>query len=87
MNKKLSRRTALKSFAGSTAAVGISLNSKPLAEADEKKGALKGNIRHSVCKWCYGSIGLEKLAKKAANLGMESVELLDPPDFPTMRKH
>ena len=30
---------------------------------------------------------MEKLAKKAASLGMESVELLDPPDFPTMRKH
>jgi hydroxypyruvate isomerase len=30
---------------------------------------------------------LEKLAAKAASLGMESVELLDPSDFPTMRKH
>jgi len=87
MNKKFSRRTAIKSFAGSTTAVGITLNSKSLVGAtEEKKNKLKGNIRHSVCKWCYGSIGLEKLAKKAASLGMESVELLDPPDFPTMRK-
>ena len=82
---KFSRRTALKSIAGSTAAVGAALTLPARGHATE--GKVKGNIRHSVCKWCYGSTGLEKLAAKAASLGMESVELLDPPDFPTMRKH
>jgi hypothetical protein len=37
MNKKFSRRTAIKSFAGSTAAVGITLNAKSLAGATEEK--------------------------------------------------
>ena len=82
---KFSRRTALKSIAGSTAAVGAALATPTRGQAAE--GKVKGNIRHSVCKWCYGSTGLEKLAAKAASLGMESVELLDPSDFPTMRKH
>ena len=82
---QFSRRTALKSIAGSTAAVGAALPAPALGQAAE--GKVKGNIRHSVCKWCYGSTGLEKLAAKAASLGMESVELLDPSDFPTMRKH
>ena len=87
MNNSLSRRSAIKSIVGTTAAVGATINAKPLLQAAEKKDKLEGNIRHSVCKWCYGSIGLEKLAAKAASLGMESVELLDPPDFPTMQKH
>ena len=82
---QFSRRTALKSIAGSTAAVGAALTLPARGHATE--GKVKGNIRHSVCKWCYGSTGLEKLAAKAASLGMESVELLDPSDFPTMRKH
>ena len=82
---KFSRRTAFKSIAGSTAAVGAALTLPARGHAAE--GKVKGNIRHSVCKWCYGSTGLEKLAAKAASLGMESVELLDPSDFPTMRKH
>ncbi len=82
---KFSRRTALKSVAGGTAAVGAALTLPVRGQAVE--GKVKGNIRHSVCKWCYGSTGLEKLAAKAASLGMESVELLDPSDFPTMRKH
>ena len=85
MKKKLSRRSAFKSIAGSTAAVGVVLTGPVRGQAAESK--VKGNIRHSVCKWCYGSTGLEKLAAKAASLGMESVELLDPSDFPTMRKH
>ena len=82
---QFSRRTALKSIAGGTAAVGAVLTLPARGQAAE--GKVKGNIRHSVCKWCYGSTGLEKLAAKAASLGMESVELLDPSDFPTMRKH
>ena len=87
MNQSFSRRSALKTIAGSTAAVGAALTTSSLGQAAEGNDKLKGNIRHSVCKWCYGSIGLDKLAAKAASLGMESVELLDPPDFPTMRKH
>ena len=87
MNQSFSRRSALKTIAGSTAAVGAALTTPSLGQAAEGNDKLKGNIRHSVCKWCYGSVGLDKLAAKAASLGMESVELLDPPDFPTMRKH
>ena len=87
MNQSFSRRSALKTIAGSTAAVGAALTTPSLGQAAKGNDKLKGNIRHSVCKWCYGSIGLDKLAAKAASLGMESVELLDPPDFPTMRKH
>ena len=84
-SSKFSRRTALKSIAGSTAAVGAVLSTPSLGQAAE--GKVKGNIRHSVCKWCYGSTGLEKLAAKAASLGMESVELLNPPEFATVQKH
>ena len=87
MIQSFSRRSALKTIAGSTAAVGAALTTPSLGQAAEGNDKLKGNIRHSVCKWCYGSSGLDKLAAKAASLGMESVELLDPPDFPTMRKH
>ncbi len=84
-SSKFSRRTALKSIAGGTAAVGAVLTTPSLGQAAE--GKVKGNIRHSVCKWCYGSTGLEKLAAKAASLGMESVELLNPPEFATVQKH
>jgi hydroxypyruvate isomerase len=36
----------------------------------------KGNIKQSVCRWCYAKIGLPKLAEEAAKMGYKSVELL-----------
>lgn len=44
-------------------------------------------IRHSVCRWCYDDMPLEDLCSAARGMGLESVELLMPADFPTLRKH
>jgi len=44
-------------------------------------------IRHSVCKWCYKDIPLEDFAIAAKEMGIESIELLNPSDFPTLKKH
>lgn len=51
------------------------------------QGAAAGKVRHSVCKWCYKDIPLETMCAAAKEIGLESVELLDPPDFATLRKH
>src|SRR5689334_771863 len=37
---------------------------------------LKGNINHSVCRWCYNNMSLEELVDVAKSLGIGSVELL-----------
>ncbi len=55
-----------------------------LAAADK---AAAGKVRHSVCRWCYKSIPLETLCLAAKDIGLESIELLDPPDFATVKKH
>jgi hypothetical protein len=56
-----------------------------LAAAD--KAAAGGRVRHSVCKWCYKTIPLEDMCIAAKEIGLESIELLDPADFATMKKH
>jgi hydroxypyruvate isomerase len=48
---------------------------------------LKGNIHHSVCQWCYDSIPLADLAKAAKTLGISSVELLTPDQWPIVINH
>ncbi len=48
---------------------------------------LKRNIRHSACRWCYGRISLERLCAAGRQMGLVAVDLLDPPDFATVRKH
>ena len=55
-----------------------------LSAAEKAAG---GKVRHSVCKWCYKDIPLEDMCLAAKEIGLESIELLNPPDFATMKKH
>jgi hydroxypyruvate isomerase len=65
---RLSRRSLLAAAgAGVLAAAG---------RADEPEPKAKGRIKQSVCRWCYGSIPLEKLALAAKKMGFQSIELL-----------
>jgi hydroxypyruvate isomerase len=86
----MSRRTALTRIAsGAAAATAVAALPGRLHAADALAGApkLKGNIHHSVCKWCYGKIPLAEFCPAAQAMGIESVELLNPSDFPTLKKH
>lgn len=88
--KNISRRDAIKSIlAGSALA-----SAAPLAAAGNLLGSpsvaeepLKGNIHHSVSKWCFGDIPLDEFCEICKRMGIESVELLDPVDWPTVKKH
>ena len=48
---------------------------------------LKGNINHSVCRWCYEDLALDALCKEAKKLGIRSIDLLGPDDFETLHEH
>lgn len=54
------------------------------AELDEK---LKGKVNHSVCRWCYDKIPLEDLCKAAKQIGLASIELTGPDDWPVLKKY
>jgi hydroxypyruvate isomerase len=72
-------------LAGGAAALAAPLlvASRSRAEEPIKR---KGNIRHSVSKWCY-KMPLEPFAQECVRLGIPSIELLGPNDFPTLKKH
>ncbi|MEQ1861364.1 MAG: TIM barrel protein [Chthoniobacteraceae bacterium] len=48
---------------------------------------MKGRINHSVCKWCYPKIALEDLCVAGKGMGLQSIELVAPADFPTLKMH
>jgi hydroxypyruvate isomerase len=79
---KLSRRTAIAS-AASLAAASLTVR---LGAADATP-ELKGHIRHSVCKWCYPKVSLEDLCIAGKQMGLQSIELLGPAEWPTLQKH
>jgi hydroxypyruvate isomerase len=89
MNNAISRRAALRKVSGGTLAVAAAASlSSRLQAADEALGSkLKNRINHSVCKWCYGSIPLDEFCQAGKKIGLQSVELLEVNDFPTLKKH
>ncbi len=88
MTNRISRRTALHNLAAGTAATtaaALSLGNQ--ARAADKPAKLKGNINHSVSRWCYGRIPLDKLCQEAVAMGIKSIELVGPKDWPTLKKY
>jgi hydroxypyruvate isomerase len=88
-NTNSSRRNALKKIAGTTAMAiaGTSLTHR-LSAAEATLGReLKGKINHSVCRWCYNSIPFEDLCKSAKEIGISSIELTGPEEWPILKKH
>jgi len=81
---KMSRKSALKNMAA-MAAVGT-LGLPFVSNAGNKKISAQ-SFNHSVCKWPYPNKSLEEMCEKAKELGIASVELLDPKDFLFLRKY
>jgi hydroxypyruvate isomerase len=48
---------------------------------------VNGNLKQSVCQWCYKDIPLEKLAAEAKRIGYRSVELLTPEQYKVVKPH
>ena len=82
----MNRRSAIK-----TAAIGASSAFVPMAYSNEGKPliktTLKGNIRHSVCSWCYPDLSLDELCVLAKDIGLVGIDLIGPEGWPTLQKH
>ena len=82
LSAKWDRRTMVKAAgAGVAAALGVPLTQ--LRAAEPPRGP--GSVKQSVCRWCYGSIPLEKLAEEAKRIGYRSIELVTPQEFPQVK--
>ena len=44
-------------------------------------------FKHSVCYWCFEKLGLERLAVEAAAMGIASIELVPPDQWPILKRH
>ena len=96
MSKTYSRRNVLKNLAGSAAllSTGVLLPGVASAELEKEQFKeelmslkLKGHVNHSVCKWCYPNISLDDLCKAAKDIGLSSIELQGPEEWPTIKKY
>ena len=73
--------------AASGAVAGLSLSGRIEAAEAVLSADLKGRVNHSVCRWCYNSIPLEELCQAAKNIGLTSIELTGPDEWPVLKKY
>ena len=77
MAERVNRREALVGAAAGFAALrGLEIT---------LRGAPSSSIKQSICRWCYGSIPLDRLAAEARKLGYRSIELLGPEEVPAVK--
>jgi hydroxypyruvate isomerase len=79
----MNRKTALKSIAGLAGSALLPVSTTAM----ESPVALKKNINHSVCQWCYDDIPLEKLCEAAKEIGIASIDLLRADQWATAARY
>jgi hydroxypyruvate isomerase len=84
MKNKISRRSAFQKTATASA---VMLAMSRFTETVRAADSRKGNVNHSVCRWCYDKIPLEELCRASKEMGIQSVELQGPKEWPTIQKY
>ena len=93
VNIKFRRNLIKQVLSGSAAlAAGVVIPGSVLASVEKSTSNtiaqnLKGNINHSVCRWCYNDIPLEDLCKVVKKIGFAAIDLLKPNEWPTAKKY
>ena len=90
----MQRRRALRNLTGTALSLSavptfaqLMKDHEPTAPKETAVAALKGNINHSVCRWCYSKIPLEELCQAAKSIGIKSIELTGPDEWPVLKKY
>jgi hydroxypyruvate isomerase len=88
LSKRLSRRGLLQGAGTLAVAAGWPGGMVAAAPAAAERVVTKGRIKQSVCEWCFTkTMDLDTLAGHAAAMGLKSVELVAPKNWPILKKH
>ncbi|HMF72402.1 MAG TPA: TIM barrel protein, partial [Flavitalea sp.] len=88
MSNNQSRRNALKNLMAGTAAISTAGMLSSFSSGEEQKSILlKGNINHSVCRWCYSTVPLEEFCAAAKKIGLSAIDLVGPKDWDMLKKY
>jgi hydroxypyruvate isomerase len=91
MSTNLDRRSVIKGILAGTAVIGISSGFSHFEDSKQDKklqsNMLKGNINHSVARWCFNDLDIETLCIEAKKLGITGIDLVGPKDWPILKKY
>ncbi len=66
---------------------GAAFGSLSSFDMKEESKALKGNINHGVCHWCFRDYSLEDFCVEVKKIGIKGVDLIGPKGWDTLKKH
>lgn len=84
---KSNRRLAIKKIIAGSAALAAGTVLPSFISAEKKRAMLKGNIQHSVCRWCFNDTPLDLLCSTANDIGLKGIDLVGPKDWDTLKKY
>lgn len=89
MRPEQNRRKTIKQLLAGSALLATSVPSfaAELKNNTSTTMALKGNINHAVCRWCYDYLPLDELCKTAKEMGLSGIDLVGPKDWNTLKKY
>ena len=89
MSTNVNRRKLIKQVLTGSAAIasGMVLPTKILAAVKNNSStdALKGNINHSACRWCYSKIPTLTLAQNFKKMGLVGMDLVGPSEWKILK--
>ena len=85
MSTPISRRTALTAMAGAVGSLAAAR--LPESAMQPQQPQLKGRIKQSACRWCYGNMPLDELCKIAQSVGLVGIDLLGENEWETLRPY
>jgi hydroxypyruvate isomerase len=85
----MSRRDAVRALAAGVAGMAAPATVASTAVGEQPEGAakLKGNIKQSVSRWCFGSIPWDEFSKACKEMGIVGVDLVGEGDIPPLQKY
>ena len=87
MTDRSNRRKAIKNILAGSAALAAGAALPSFASAEKRTAMLKGNIQHSVCRWCFSTVPLEELCAAGNEIGLKGIDLVGPKDWDTLKKY
>lgn len=83
----ITRRSLLQSFAVGTAALSMPQALHAQTSDSIEPLIVKGTIRQSVSRWCFGNIPLDEFCIICKKLGLVGIDLVGEKDWDTLNKH
>ena len=81
---RISRRRVLRGAAHLAAAGALGT----LAARADEPVVKNGRVKQSIVQWCFDKHwNIEQMCRQAKRLGCDSVEIVEPADWPTLKKH